>query len=544
MKPVTEIATALGLDAEDVIPYGRSKAKVHLRALARRRAAPNGKLVVVSSITPTPPGDGKTTVTIGLGQGLTRMGRRPVVALREPSIGPCLGIKGGGTGGGQAQVVPADEINLHFTGDLHAVASAHNLLAAALDNHLFHDNALRIDPRQVLFRRTVDMNDRALREIVLGLGGRFQGYPREEGFLITAASEVMALLCLAEDLGDLKERLGRILLGFTFDGRPVYARDLKVTGAMAALLRDAVHPNLVQTIEGTPALVHGGPFANIAHGCNSVVATKLALKLGDICITEAGFGADLGAEKFFDIKCRYAGLTPDAVVLVATARALKYHGGVPMSGVDREDLPAIKGGMANLEKHVEDIRMFGVPMVVALNRFPSDTDRELAAVVEHCGALGVQALVTDVFTRGGAGGEALARALDALLAREPARFTPLYDWAAPIKTKIETIATRMYGAERVVYARRAETQMAQAEALGYAGLPICMAKTQRSLSDDPALLGRPRDFAVTVTEVRISAGAGFLVPLTGDILTMPGLPRSPNAERIDVDAEGRITGLL
>jgi formate--tetrahydrofolate ligase len=544
MKPIVDIATGLGLAETDLIPYGREKAKVRLGALEARRTAPNGKLVVVSSITPTPPGDGKTTVTIGLGQALTRIGRRAVVALREPSIGPCLGIKGGGTGGGRSQVVPADDINLHFTGDIHAVESAHNLLAACLDNHLFHDNTLRIDPRQILFRRALDMNDRALRQIVLGLGGRLQGYPREEGFLITAASEVMALLCLAENLGDLKARLDRVLLAFSFDGRPVVARDLKVTGAMAALLRDAVHPNLVQTLEGTPALVHGGPFANIAHGCNSVVATKLALKLGEVCVTEAGFGFDLGAEKFFDIKCGYAGLRPDAVVLVATARALKYHGGVPMSAVDREDLPAIKGGMANLEKHVEDIGLFGVPLVVALNRFPSDTDREVEAVVEYCAGLGVRAVVTDVFTRGGAGGEGLAAALGEVLDREPSRFRPLYDWAAPIKAKIETIATRMYGAERVVYAKRAEAQITQAETLGYAGLPICMAKTQRSLSDDPALLGRPRDFAVTVSEVRISAGAGFLVPLSGDIMTIPGLPRSPNAERIDVDAAGNITGLL
>ncbi|HEV8310532.1 MAG TPA: formate--tetrahydrofolate ligase [Methylomirabilota bacterium] len=543
MRPITDLAAALGLEDADLVPYGRFKAKVHLDALEARRDRPNGKLVVVSSITPTPPGDGKTTVTIGLGQALTRLGRRAVVALREPSIGPCLGVKGGGTGGGRSQVVPADEINLHFTGDIHAVESAHNLLAACLDNHLYHDNSLRIDPRQILFRRAMDMNDRALREIVLGLGGRFQGYPREEGFLITAASEVMALLCLATDLMDLKTRLGRILLAFTFDGRPVLARDLKVTGAMAALLRDAIHPNLVQTQEGSPALVHGGPFANIAHGCNSVVATRLALKLGEICVTEAGFGFDLGAEKFFDIKCGYAGLSPDAVVLVATARALKYHGGVPMAAVDAEDLLAIKAGMANLEKHVEDIRLFGVPLVVALNRFRSDTDRELAAIVEQCAALGVQAVVADVYGRGGAGGEDLAAALDGVLAREPARFQPLYDWSAPVKTKIETIATRMYGAERVVYTKRAEAQIAQAESLGYAGLPICMAKTQRSLSDDPAFLGRPRDFTVTVSEVRISAGAGFLVPLTGDILTMPGLPRSPNAEWIDVDAAGLITGL-
>jgi formate--tetrahydrofolate ligase len=543
-RSVREIAARLGLADSHVIPYGRHAVKVDLAALEARRGGPNGKLVVVSSITPTPPGDGKTTVTIGLGQGLTRIGRRAVIALREPSIGPCLGVKGGGTGGGRSQVVPSDVINLHFTGDIHAVESAHNLLAACLDNHLFHDNRLRIDPRQILFRRAMDMNDRALRQIVLGLGGRLQGYPREEGFLITAASEVMALLCLAENLTDLKDRLDRILLAFTFDGAPVHARDLKVTGAMAALLRDAVHPNLVQTEEGTPAFVHGGPFANIAHGCNSVVATKLALKLGEICVTEAGFGFDLGAEKFFDIKCGYAGLVPDAVVLVATARALKYHGGVPMSAVDREDIPAIRRGMANLEQHVEDIRLFGVPMIVALNRFPSDTDAELVSVIDECGALGVLAVVADVFAQGGAGGEALARALDGLLAREPSRFKPLYDWSLPVKAKIETIATRMYGAERVVYSKRAEAQITQAEGLGYGALPICMAKTQRSLSDDPTLLGRPRDFTVSVGEVRISAGAGFVVPITGEIMTMPGLPRSPNAERIDVDGEGRITGLV
>jgi formate--tetrahydrofolate ligase len=544
LRPIAEVAERLGLADDELIPYGRHMAKIPVAALARRRDAPVGRLVVVSSITPTPPGDGKTTVTIGLGQALWRLGRRAVVALREPSIGPCLGVKGGGTGGGRAQVVPADAINLHFTGDLHAVESAHNLLAACLDNHLYHDNVLRIDPRQILFRRAIDMNDRALRQIVLGLGGRFQGYPREEGFLITAASEVMALLCLAEDLADLKARLGRILLAFTFDGRPVLARDLKVTGAMAALLRDAIHPNLVQTLEGTPALIHGGPFANIAHGCNSVIATKLALRLGELCVTEAGFGFDLGAEKFFDIKCGYAGLRPDAVVLVATVRALKYHGGVPMSAVDHEDVPAIKRGMANLEKHVEDIRHFGVPLVVAVNRFPSDTEAELAAVVEQCAGLGVRAVPATVFTDGGPGGEALAAALVETLEREPSRFHPLYDWGAPVKAKIETIATRMYGAERVVYSKRAEAQIAQAEDLGYGGLPICMAKTQRSLSDDPALLGRPRDFTVTVGEVRIAAGAGFLVPITGEILTMPGLPRVPNAERIDVDAEGRITGLV
>ncbi|HSE94240.1 MAG TPA: formate--tetrahydrofolate ligase [Methylomirabilota bacterium] len=542
-RPILDVAARLGLDAADVLPYGHDKAKIHLRALEARRHQPDGQLVLVSAITPTPPGDGKTTITIGLGQGLSRLGRRPMVALREPSLGPCFGVKGGGTGGGRAQVVPADDINLHFTGDLHAVESAHNLLAACLDNHLFHGNARGIDHRQVLFPRAMDMNDRALREIVIGLGGRSGGYPREGGFVITAASEVMAALCLAGSLSDLKTRLGRILLGFAFDGTPVVAEDLKVTGAMTALLRDALHPNLVQTFEGTPALVHGGPFANIAHGCNSVVATRLALKLGDIVVTEAGFGADLGAEKFFDIKCVAAGLVPAAVVLVATARALKYHGGVPMAQVDQEDLPAIKRGMANLEHHVEVIRRFGVPPLVAVNRFPSDTDAELAAIVEQCAALEVPAVVADVFARGGAGGEALAGALTDLLARATARFRPLYDWAAPVRTKIETIATLIYGADRVVYTRRAEGQVAQAEALGLGGLPICMAKTQRSLADDPSLLGRPRDFAITVSAVQISAGAGFLVPITGDVLTMPGLPRVPTAERVDVDAGGRITGL-
>src|SRR5690242_1544408 len=429
-RPIAQIARDLGLGDDEWIPYGRDKAKILVSALAARRDRPDGKLVVVSSITPTPAGDGKTTMTIGLGQALWRVGGRPVIALREPSIGPTLGMKGGGTGGGKSQVVPMDEINLHFTGDFHAITSAHNLLAAALDNHVHHGNALGIDVRQIAWKRILDVNDRALRNVIVGLGGRMDGVPREGGFLITSASEIMAALCLAEDLMDLKQRLGRMLVALTADGKPVTADALGVTGAMAALLRDAIHPNLVQTLEGTPALVHGGPFANIAHGCNSVLATKLALKLGEICITEAGFGFDLGAEKFFDIKCGYAGLAPDAVVLVATARALKYHGGVPMTAVDREDLPAIKAGMANLEKHVEDIRLFGVPLVVALNRFPADTDRELAAVVDHCAALDVQAVVADVYGRGGAGGEALGTALDGVLRREPSRFRPLYDWKA------------------------------------------------------------------------------------------------------------------
>jgi len=535
-RAVGEVAREIGLAEDEWIPYGRTKAKIPLAALRTRRNRPDGKLVVVSSITPTPAGEGKTTITVGLGEALWRVGSRAVIALRQPSIGPTLGQKGGGTGGGRAQVVPMEEINLHFTGDFHAVTTAHNLLAAALDNHLYHGNDLGIDPRQVLWRRVMDMNDRALRQVVLGLGGRAQGFPREDGFLITAASEVMALLCLAEDLDDLKARLARMLVAFTFAGKPILAGELGVTGAMAALLRDAIQPNLVQTLEGTPALVHGGPFANIAHGCNSVVATKLALKLGDVCVTEAGFGFDLGAEKFFDIKCRYAGLTPDAVVLVATVRALKYHG-------TGEDLAALERGMANLDKHVEAIRLFRVPLLVAINRLPSDTERELGAVIDHAARLGVKALVADVFARGGEGGVELARHLLDLFARERSQFTPLYDWGLPVREKIALIAGKMYGADGIFYPKPVERLIDRIQDLGFGGLPICMAKTPRSLSDDPELRGRPRDFWVTVNDVRISAGAGFLVPITGDILTMPGLPKHPNAERIDVTHDGAITGL-
>ncbi len=543
-RPIAEIAYALGLSDDEWVPYGRLMAKVRLAALQARKDRPNGKLVVVSCITPTPTGEGKTTMTIGLGQGLQRVGRRPVIALRQPSIGPTMGQKGGGTGGGRSLLTPMEEINLHFTGDFHAVTSAHNLLAALIDNHIFHGNNLGIDPRQIFWRRVMDMNDRALRQMVLGLGGKQQGFPREDGFLITAASEVMALLCLAEDFADLKARLGRILVGLTFGGKPVLAGELKATGAMAALLRDAIHPNLVQTSEGLPALVHGGPFANIAHGANSVIATKLGLKLGDLCVTEAGFGFDLGAEKFFDIKCCYAGLRPDAVVLVATARALKYHGGVPVKDLDHENLEAIHRGMANLEQHVGAIRLFKVPLIVALNRFPSDSERELRLIQERCAGLSVRAEIAEVFTRGGEGGEALARGLLDLLEREQSEFTPVYDWSLPIKEKIGMIAEKMYGAWGVAYTKQADRQVAQAEALGYGELPICMAKTPRSLSDDPAVYGRPRDFTVTVSELRISAGAGFLVPITGEIMTMPGLPALPNAERIDVDEAGRITGLF
>jgi len=543
LRPIESLAADLGLTADEVIPYGRHKAKIPLAALEARRGSPDGKLVVVSTITPTPAGEGKTTTSIGLAQALVRQGRRAVVALREPSIGPCMGVKGGGTGGGRSQVRPMEDINLHFTGDIHAVGSAHNLLAAVVDNHLYHNNELGIDPRQVLWRRVVDMNDRALRQLVLGLGGRTQGVPREDGFLITAASEVMALLCLSDDMPDLKRRLGRILVGTSYDGKPVLAEALGVTGAMAALLRDAIHPNLVQTTEGTPALIHGGPFANIAHGCNSVVATRLAMKLGEVCVTEAGFGFDLGAEKFFDIKCRTANLTPDAVVLVATVRALKYHGGAPAGELNPENLRAVARGMDNLEKHVEGIRIFRVPLVVALNRFPSDTEAELDLVRRTCESLGVPAVVADVFGQGGAGALELADAVWHTVQHLPSRFTPLYEWDLPVKAKIERIAKVMYGAGSVYYTKAARGQIERAEALGYGGLPICMAKTPQSLSDDPALIGRPRDFEVSVREVRISAGAGFLVPITGEILTMPGLPKRPAALRIDVDAQGGITGL-
>jgi len=543
-RPIADIARELGLGADEWLPYGRDKAKVLLPALRARSDSPDGKLVVVSAITPTPAGDGKTTMTIGLGQALTRVGARPVIALREPSIGPTLGMKGGGTGGGRSQVVPMEDINLHFTGDFHAVTSAHNLLAAAVDNHLHHGNALGMDVRQVLWRRVLDLNDRALRNVVVGLGGRMDGVPHEAGFLITSASEIMAALCLAEDLADLKARLGRMLVALKPDGTAVLADELKVTGAMAALLRDAVHPNLVQTMEGTPALVHGGPFANIAHGCNSVVATRMALKLGDICLTEAGFGTDLGAEKFFDIKCRLAGLRPDAAMIVATARALKYHGGVPVPELGKENLEALVRGFDNLEAHVACVRQFRVPVLVGLNRFATDTEREHQVVLDRCATLGVPAYVADVFGSGGEGGGDLARGLLKLLESERSAFAPLYPLDASVKAKLETIATCIYGAAGVEYPQKVDRQIAQAEALGYGRLPVCVAKTQRSLSDNPTLLNRPRGFRITINDLRISAGAGFLVALAGDMTTMPGLPRKPNAEGVDVTPDGVITGLF
>jgi formate--tetrahydrofolate ligase len=543
-RPIADIARELGLGADEWLPYGHDKAKIRLAALAARRSQPDGKLVVVSSITPTPAGDGKTTMTIGVGQALARIGARPVIALREPSIGPTLGMKGGGTGGGRAQVVPMEDINLHFTGDFHAVTSAHNLLAAAVDSHLHHGNALGMDVRQVLWRRVLDVNDRALRDVVVGLGGRLGGVPREGGFHITSASEIMAALCLAEDLMDLKARLGRMVVALKPGGPAVLADEVKVTGAMAALLRDAIHPNLVQTMEGTPALVHGGPFANIAHGCNSVVATRLALKLGDVCLTEAGFATDLGAEKFFDIKCRLAGLKPDAAMIVVTARALKYHGGVPVTDLGRENVAALERGLDNLEAHVDIVRQFKVPALIGLNRYPTDTEAEYRTVLDRCAVLGVPAHVADVFGQGGAGGEDLARGLLKLLDSERSDFAPLYPLETSIKSKLDAIATRVYGADGVDCSKKVERQIEEAEALGYGRLPVCVAKTQRSLSDDPALLNRPRGFRITINDVRISAGAGFLVTQAGDITTMPGLPRHPNAEGVDVTPAGTITGLF
>ncbi|MDR1320960.1 MAG: formate--tetrahydrofolate ligase [Gracilibacteraceae bacterium] len=544
LKRIGEVAAMIGLEETDLEYYGPYKAKIGLDVCQRVKERPNGKLILVTAINPTPAGEGKTTTTVGLGQALTQMGRSAMIALREPSLGPCFGIKGGAAGGGYAQAVPMEDINLHFTGDFHAVTSAHNLLAAMLDNSLQQGNPLGIDPRRAVFRRVLDMNDRALRHVVLGLGGRADGIPRESGFDITVASEVMAILCLAEDLMDLKDRCGRIVVAYTYDGRPVTASDLSAAGAMALLLKDAVKPNLVQTLENTPVFIHGGPFANIAHGCNSVIATKLGLKLTDILVTEAGFGADLGAEKFFDLKCRLAGLRPDLTVLVATARALKYNGGAASSDLAVEDLSALARGIVNLEKHLENIGKFGVPVIVALNRFPSDTERELAFIRERCAALGAETALSEVFTRGGAGGAELAEAVLRALESTPADFHPLYDAAAPIREKIETVCREIYGADGVTLSKEAEASLRQYEAEGHAGLPVCMAKTQYSLSDDPGLLGRPEHFTVHVRELRLAAGAGFIVAITGAIMTMPGLPKKPAAAGMDIAPDGRITGLF
>ena len=544
MKPISKIAQSAGIDEKYVEQYGRYKAKIDLSILKENKNE-NGKLVLVTAITPTPAGEGKTTTTIGLADGLRRLGKNAVVALREPSLGPVFGIKGGAAGGGYAQVVPMEDINLHFTGDFHAIGAANNLLAAMLDNHIKQGNELGIDVRRITWKRCVDMNDRQLRNITDGLGGVANGVPREDGFDITVASEVMAVLCLSSSITDLKQRLSKIIVGYTFEGRPVTCADLGAQGAMAALLKDALKPNLVQTLEGTPALVHGGPFANIAHGCNSVTATKLALKLGDYAVTEAGFGADLGAEKFLDIKCRAAGLTPSAVVIVATVRALKMHGGLDKKSLDTEDLIALEKGVPNLLRHVSNIKnVYKLPCVVAVNRFPTDTDREIEFIIEKCKALGVNVVLSTVWAEGGKGGEALAREVVRLCNEEKGDFTFSYDLDCTIEEKIEAVVKKIYGGNGIKILPAAQKQIDRLTALGFDKCPVCIAKTQYSFSDDPSLTGAPEDFTVTVRNVKISAGAGFVVVLTGDIMTMPGLPKRPAAERIDVDENGKISGLF
>ena len=544
MKPITEIAKGAGIDEKYIEQYGKYKAKIDL-SLLNESDRQNGKLVLVTAITPTPAGEGKTTTTIGLADGMKRIGKSVAVALREPSLGPVFGIKGGAAGGGYAQVVPMEDINLHFTGDFHAIGAANNLLAAMLDNHIQQGNTLGIDPRKITWKRCVDMNDRQLRFVVDGLGGKVNGVPREDGFDITVASEIMAVLCLSNSISDLKERLSRIIVGYTYDDKPVTAGELKAAGAMAALLKDAIKPNLVQTLEGTPAFVHGGPFANIAHGCNSVTATKMALKTADYAITEAGFGADLGAEKFLDIKCRAAGLTPSAVVVVATVRALKMHGGLDKKSLDTENLTALEKGIPNLLRHVSNIKnVYKLPCVVAVNRFPTDTDNEIDFIIEKCKELGVNVVLSTVWADGGKGGEDMAREVVRLCEEEKADFTYSYSLDGTIEDKIESVVKKVYGGNGITVLPAAKKQIERLTELGFSNLPICIAKTQYSFSDNPALLGAPEDFTVTVKNVKISAGAGFIVVLTGDIMTMPGLPKAPAAERIDIDENGKITGLF
>lgn len=543
MQPIVDIARAAGVDEKYLELYGNYKAKVNYSLLKESKRG-DGKLILVTAINPTPAGEGKTTTTVGLADAMKRIGKNVAVALREPSLGPVFGIKGGAAGGGYAQVVPMEDINLHFTGDFHAIGAANNLLAAMLDNHIQQGNALGIDVKRIVWRRCVDMNDRQLRNIVDGLGGRMQGVPREDGFDITVASEVMAVLCLAADIPDLKERLGRMVVAYTFEGKPVTASDLKAAGAMAALLKDALKPNLVQTLEGTPAFIHGGPFANIAHGCNSVMATKMAMRISDYTVTEAGFGADLGAEKFFDIKCRLAGLRPSAVVVVATVRALKNHGGVPKAELNSENLEALEKGLPNLIQHVENItNVYRLPCVVAINAFPTDTKAELELIEKKCRELNVNVALAEVWAKGGRGGIELAKEVVRLCEKENG-FTFAYDTEDPIETKLNDIARRIYRADAAILTPNARKQMAELEAMGFGRLPICMAKTQYSFSDDQTLLGAPRGFSITVRNIKVSAGAGFLVALTGDIMTMPGLPKAPSAERIDVDENGRISGLF
>lgn len=543
MKPIEEIASKIGLAPDDLELYGKYKAKVTLDAWQRVKDRPDGKLILCTAINPTPAGEGKTTTSVGLADALSRRGRKAAAALREPSMGPCFGMKGGAAGGGYAQVVPMEDINLHFTGDFHAITTAHNLLAAIIDNHIQQGNALDLDVRRITWKRVLDLNDRALRHVVIGMGGKAHGVPRETGFDITVASEMMAILCLSRDLMDMKERLGRIVIGYTRSGRAVRANELGATGALTLLFKDAIKPNLVQTLEGTPVFIHGGPFANIAHGCNSIMATKFALKFADVVVTEAGFGADLGAEKFLDIKCRFAGISPDAVVIVATVRALKMHGGLPKKELERVDMTALKKGMANLAKHIENVQKFGLPAVVAVNAFPTDTSEELDFVRRECEALGAEVALSEVWAKGGEGGEALAEKVEAALQKK-ADFRYIYDEKETIPEKIGKIAREIYGAAGVDFTKEAQRELEELEALGFDKMPVCMAKTQYSLSDDAALLGRPEGFRITVRELRLAAGAGFVVALTGSILTMPGLPKHPAAMDMDITEDGRITGLF
>ena len=544
MLPITEVVKEIGLTADDLELYGKYKAKISNEYLKKIEGNKKGKLILVTAINPTPAGEGKTTTSVGLGQALGKLGKKAIIALREPSLGPCFGIKGGAAGGGYAQVVPMEDLNLHFTGDFHAITSANNLLAALLDNHIQQGNALRIDTRQIVWKRCLDMNDRVLRNVVVGLGSKTDGFVREDHFVITVASEIMAILCLATDLEDLKDRLGKIIVAYDLDGKPVTAKDLQAVGAMAALLKDAILPNVIQTLEHTPALVHGGPFANIAHGCNSVRATTAALSMADYVVTEAGFGADLGAEKFFDIKCRQAGLSPDAVVLVATIRALKYNGGVPKTELSAENVEALEKGIVNLEKHIENLQKYKVPVVVTLNSFVTDSEAEIAFVKQFCEERGCEFAISEVWEKGGEGGIALAEKVLKTLEEKESHFAPLYPSELPLIEKIETVAKEIYGAKGVNYTAAAKKQLAKLTELGFGDLPVCMAKTQYSLSDDPALLGRPKDFDITVREAYVSAGAGFVVVLTGAVMTMPGLPKQPAAFGIDVDESGKITGLF
>lgn len=543
MEPITKVAEKFGIDPDDLELYGKYKAKLSDELLNKNKGK-KGKLVLVTAINPTPAGEGKTTVTIGLSQALNKLGKKSLVALREPSLGPCMGIKGGAAGGGYSQVVPMEDINLHFTGDIHAMTTANNLLSSMIDNHIHQGNALGIDPNSITWKRVVDLNDRVLRQVIVGVGGKINGVTREDGFTITVASEIMAIVCLAEDIDDLKDKLSKIVVGYTYDGKPVTPKDLNAVGAMAALLKDAIKPNLVQTLEHTPAIIHGGPFANIAHGCNSVKATKMALELSDITVTEAGFGSDLGAEKFFDIKCRKAGLKPDCVVLVATVRALKYNGGVPKAELNEPNTEAVKKGFCNLQKHIENLHKFGVPVVVTLNNFVSDTDDEVNYIKSQCEAMGADFAIAKVWEKGGEGGIDLAKKVMEILETKESSFHVLYDENDTIENKINTVAREIYGADGIVIDPKAKKEIARLEGLGFDKLPVCIAKTQYSLSDNPALLGRPEGFKINVKEVRVSAGAGFVVVLTGNVMVMPGLPKVPAAENIDVDSNGHITGLF